>query len=167
MGLSALPEFTHWLPRRLRIYSHVGILRHKHSVHSIDCNNKLVPFRDCTFYYQQKKTRKEILPEFHNTHHPWVLCVVLSSRDSNQVVICLVLLWCHLSLSELWQIPLQEHQGVWPSKVEGSETNTWPTSPREKQCRCPGFVLESARAGMRWEQLNIIVGRSTVISLNQ
>lgn len=77
MGLSVLPEFTHWLPRRLRIYSHRDILRHNHSVHSIDCNNKLAPFRDCTFYYQQNKTKKEILPEFDNIHHPWVLCVVL------------------------------------------------------------------------------------------
>lgn len=100
MGLSALPEFTHCLPRRLRMYSHMGILRHNHSVHSIDCNNKLAPFRDRTFYYQQNKKRKEILPEFDHISHPWVLCVALSSRNGNQVVIwlvsqkaCPVLLW--------------------------------------------------------------------------
>lgn len=176
MGLSALPEFTYWLPR-LKIYSHMGILRHNHSVHSIDCNNKLAPFRDCTFYYQQNKTRKEILPEFGNIHHPWVLCVVLSSRDGDQVVIWLfsqkawwVLLCCQLSLSGLWQITLHEHHGVgWKRWFldGGCETDAWSASPRGKQCKCPGFVLVPVRAGMRWEQLNVILQKSTVISLNQ
>lgn len=160
MGLSALPEFTHCLPRRLRMYSHMGILRHNHSVHSIDCNNKLAPFRDCTFYYQQNKKRKEILPEFDHISHPWVLCVALSSRNGNQVAIwlvsqkaCPVLLWS-LSLSGLWQIALHKHHGVWPSKVflrGGCETDTQSDSPRGKQRIRPGFVLEPVRAGMRWE----------------
>lgn len=55
MDLSTEPAFTHRLLRRLRMNSHMGILRHKYTVHSIDCNNKLAPFRDYTFYYQ--KTR--------------------------------------------------------------------------------------------------------------
>lgn len=55
MGLSTVPGFTHWLLRRLRMHSYMGILRHDYAVHSIDCNNNLAPFRDCTFYYQRTR----------------------------------------------------------------------------------------------------------------
>lgn len=176
MGLSALPEFTYWLPRRLKIYSHVGILRHNHSVHSIDCNNKLVPFRDCTFYYQQNKTRKEILPEFTDIHHPWY-SVLFPAAD---MAIRLLFGWFPKRPGWFCCVVTCPCQGCDKSHCTsttvfgqkrwfldgGCETDTGSASPRGEQCKCPGFVLEPTRAGMRWEELSIILQRNTVISLN-